>query len=322
MLELSDIVVYLERLEQRFSGQVLRRVRIASPFVVRSFDPPITALVDRRLLSFRRMGKRLVLGFDEELYLVIHLMIAGRLRLAQLDKPLPKRFALLSLDFEKEALWLTEAGTTRRASVHVVRGEAALLAFDRGGVEPLACTTEEFARALRRENHTVKRSLSDPRLVSGIGNAYSDEILFAAKLSPLRLTSKLSDSEVERLHAAARATLLDWVERLRAQSEAGFPEKVTAFHDEMAVHGRYGKPCPVCATKIQRVRYATNELNYCPRCQTEGRLLADRAMSRLLRDDFPKSIDELEADQMARAAAPSPAAAPVKTRSAKKGARS
>ncbi len=294
MPELPDVVVYLERLGALFGGKVLERVRVASPFVVRSYDPPIGALAGKRLLGTRRIGKRLVLAFEGELFVVIHLMIAGRLVLKDHGAPIPKRLGLAAFDFENGTLLFTEAGTQKRASLHVVKGEAALAPFSRGGVEPLEASLGEFRAALKAENHTLKRSLTDPRLFSGIGNAYSDEILFHAALSPVKLTSRLTDAEIERLYDATRTTLVDWTDRLRKDSGDGFPGKVTAFRPEMAVHGKYGEPCAACGTKIQRIRYASNEVNYCPRCQTEGKVLADRGLSRLLRGDWPKSIEELE----------------------------
>jgi formamidopyrimidine-DNA glycosylase len=292
--ELPDVVVYLERLEALARGQVLERVRVASPFVVRSYDPPVSALAGKRVVGFRRIGKRLVIALEDALFVVVHLMIAGRLKLAPAGAPVPKRLGLAAFDFTGNTVILTEAGTKKRASLHVVRGEAALAAFSRGGIEPLESSVEAFAAALRRENHTLKRSLTDPRLFSGIGNAYSDEILFRARLSPVKLTSRLTDDEIRALHDATRAVLSEWVARLRADAGDGFPKKVTAFRPEMAVHGKYGQPCPVCGTKVQRIRYASNEVNYCPRCQTEGRVLADRGLSRLLGRDWPKSIEELE----------------------------
>ncbi len=301
MPELPDVVVYLERLEALIGGQVLERVRIASVFVVRSYDPPISALEGKRVVGFRRIGKRLVVELEGDLFLVIHLMIAGRLVLRDPGAPIPKRLGLAAFDFAKTTVLFTEAGTTKRASLHVVRGQAALAPFSRGGVEPLEASLEEFAVALARESHTVKRSLTDPRLFSGIGNAYSDEILLRARLSPVKLTSRLTAEEIARLYDATRSTLLEWVDRLRREAGEGFPEKVTAFRPEMAVHGKYGAPCPVCGTKVQRIRYASNEVNYCPRCQTEGKVLADRGLSRLLHGDWPKSIDELEELEAQRA---------------------
>ncbi|HVU00223.1 MAG TPA: DNA-formamidopyrimidine glycosylase family protein [Polyangiaceae bacterium] len=300
MPELPDVVVYLERLSARLGGAVLEKVRVQNVFTVRSFDPPLKALEGLRARTFERLGKRLVLGFDEELFLVIHLMIAGRLHWKEKGAPIPKRLGLMAFDFAPGTVLFTEAGTQKRASVHVVRGRAALVPFSRGGVEPLECTLAEFRGALSRENHTLKRSLTDPRLFSGIGNAYSDEILFRAKLSPVKLTARLEPDETKRLFEATRASLTEWVDLLRTQVGDGFPEKVTAFREEMAVHGKFGKPCRDCGTRIQRIRYASNEVNYCPRCQTEGKVLADRGLSRLLKGDWPKSIDELEEREAAR----------------------
>ncbi len=296
MPELPDVTLYIDALTDRLVGQPLSGYAILSPFVLRTVDPPLDALVGAPVASVERLGKRIVLGFAGDLFLVIHLMIAGRFRWVKAGarKRIPPRLALAELEFPSGTLVLTEAGTTRRASMHVVRGRAALAPFDRGGLEPLTATREQFAERLARENHTLKRSLTDPRLFSGIGNAYSDELLHRARLSPLKLTSKLSAGEVERLFHATRDTLTEWTERLRAELVDGFPEKVTAFHDAMAVHGRYKLPCPVCTTPVQRIRYRNNETNYCARCQTEGRLLADRALSRLLKSDWPKTIEELE----------------------------
>ena len=293
MPELPDITVYVEALERRIVGRRLERVRIANPFLVRSVEPPISEAEGQRVTSIRRVGKRIAIGLENDLWIVIHLMIAGRFRWLAAGAKVPGKLGLAALDFENGSLILTEAGSTRRASLFVVRGEAALEAIDRGGLEPLESSLVDFAERLTRENHTLKRSLTDPKLFSGIGNAYSDEILHRARLSPLRLTSKLTTEEIARLHAATQMTLLDWIARLRAEAGDDFPVKVTAFREGMAVHGRYGKPCPVCSTPVQRIRYASNETNYCPRCQTEGRLLADRALSRLLKQDWPRSIDEL-----------------------------
>jgi formamidopyrimidine-DNA glycosylase len=292
--ELPDVVVYLEALERRILGRRLEGVRLASPFVLRSVDPPVSALAGRRVLSLRRMGKRLVLGLEDDLFIVIHLMIAGRLRWAAAGAKAPGKIGLAAFDFEDGTLLLTEAGSKRRASLHVVAGESALTAFERGGLEPLDTEEAEFVRRLRLENHTLKRALTDPRLFSGIGNAYSDEILHRARLSPLRLTTRLSEEEAARLYHATRSVLFEWTERLRLETGQGFPGKVTAFRNGMAVHGRFRQPCPVCGTPIQRIRYAENETNYCPVCQTEGRLLADRGLSRLLREDWPRSLEELE----------------------------
>ena len=296
MPELPDVTLYVEALAHRLVGQPLTAYAIKSAFVLRTVEPPLDAAVGTPVTSVERLGKRIVIGLDGELFLVIHLMIAGRFRWVKAGarKRIPPRLALAELEFPPGTLVLTEAGTTRRASLHVVRGRDALAPFDRGGLEPLDATIEQFAERLAHENHTLKRSLTDPRLFSGIGNAYSDELLHRARISPLKLTSKLTTDEVERLFHATRDTLREWTERLRTELVDGFPEKVTAFHDAMAVHGRYKLPCPVCATPVQRIRYRDNETNYCARCQTEGRLLADRALSRLLKSDWPKTIEELE----------------------------
>jgi formamidopyrimidine-DNA glycosylase len=294
--ELPDVTIYVESIARRVIGQPLTGYAIRSVFALRSVDPPLDALMGRAVLGVRRLGKRIVLDFDEQLHLVIHLMIAGRFRwiAAGARAKVPARIALAEFQFPTGSLVLTEAGTKRRASIHLVRGPDALTAFERGGLEPLEATPDAFAERLARENHTLKRSLTDPRLFSGIGNAYSDEILHRARLSPLKLTSRLTGEEATRLYDATRATLTEWTERLRDEAGDGFPEKVTAFHEGMAVHGRYREPCPVCGTAVQRIRYRDNETNYCPRCQTEGRLLADRALSRLLHEDWPKTVEELE----------------------------
>jgi formamidopyrimidine-DNA glycosylase len=296
MPELPDVTIYVEALERRIVGQPLTAYAILNVFALRSVEPPLDALVGRVVRAVRRLGKRVVIEFDDELRLVVHLMIAGRFRWipAGSRTRVPARIALAELTFPSGRLVLTEAGSTRRASIHLVQGADALTQFDRGGLEPLDATRDAFAERLARENHTLKCSLTDPRLFSGIGNAYSDEILHRARLSPLKLTTRLSDEEVTRLHDATRATLLDWTERLRAETRDGFPEKVTAFRDGMAVHGRYRLPCPVCGTAVARIRYSDNETNYCPRCQTEGRLLADRALSRLLKEDWPRNLEERE----------------------------
>ncbi len=294
MPELPDIVVYLEALERRILGRRLGGVRLFSPFVLRTVEPPIAALHGRRVADLRRMGKRIVLGFEDELFLVIHLMIAGRLRWAPPGAGARGRIGLAALDFDEGTLILTEAGSRRRASLHLVSGEAALAGFERGGLEPLEASAEQFVARLRLESHTLKRALTDPRLFSGIGNAYSDEILHRARLSPLKLTGRLTDEETARLHAATQVVLDEWTRRLRGEAGEGFPEKVTAFREGMAVHGRYRQPCPTCATPVQRIRYAENETNYCPSCQTEGRLLADRGLSRLLKEDWPRSLEELD----------------------------
>lgn len=293
MPELPDITVYIEALEQRIVGHSLDRVRVANPFLVRSVDPPITEAVGRRVTVIRRIGKRIAIGFANDIWIVIHLMIAGRFRWLPAGAKIPGRLGLAAFDFDNGSLILTEAGSTRRASLNVVRGSAALGEMARGGVEPLECSLDEFAARLSSESHTLKRALTDPTLFSGIGNAYSDEILHRARLSPLKLTSRLTAEEVAILFNATHETLVDWIARLRSDTGNEFPAKVTAFREGMAVHGRYGKPCPVCSTPVQRIRYASNETNYCPRCQTEGRLLADRALSRLLKQDWPRSIDEL-----------------------------
>jgi formamidopyrimidine-DNA glycosylase len=291
--ELPDIVVYVEALEKRVVGHTLEKIRVAKPFLVRTVDPPLSALEGRQVESVRRVGKRIAIGFGDDLWLVVHLMIAGRLRWLDKGAKVPGKIGLAAFDFDNGSLILTEAGTTRRASLYVLRGEEQLDEMQRGGLEVLGATVEQFAERLRFENHTLKRSLTDPRLFSGIGNAYSDEILHRVRLSPVKHTNRLTDDEIARLFAATKEILEEWVDRLRTETGDRFPEKVTAFRPEMAVHGRYGQPCPVCSTPVQRIRYASNETNYCPRCQTEGRLLADRALSRLLKQDWPKSIDEL-----------------------------
>jgi formamidopyrimidine-DNA glycosylase len=292
--ELPDITIYLERLAPRILGETLEGVVIHNPFVLRSVEPPITDVAGHRVRGLQRLGKRIVIGLDEGLFLVIHLMIAGRLRWREPGKKAGGKLALASFIFPGGTLYLTEAGTTRRASLHLVRGAAALSQFDRGGIEPLEITAEQFASRLRSENHTLKRALTDPRLFSGIGNSYSDEILHRARLSPLLLTSRLDDAAAAGLYRSTRDTLAEWTDRLRRESATEFPEQVTAFREGMAVHGRFGLPCPDCGAPVQRIRYASNETNYCARCQTGGKLLADRAMSRLLRGDWPRSIDELD----------------------------
>ncbi|HVN31957.1 MAG TPA: DNA-formamidopyrimidine glycosylase family protein [Thermoanaerobaculaceae bacterium] len=294
MPELPDVALYVERLTALTGGQTLERVRLASPFLLRTVTPGLSEAEGKHVARVRRLGKRIVISVEGDLHLIIHLMIAGRLHWRTAQAALPKKVGLAAFDFSSGTLLLTEAGSKRRASLHVVRGEAALAEFDRGGVEVLEVSLESFRAALRRENHTLKRALTDPTLLSGIGNAYSDEILHRARLSPAALTGKLTEREVEALFDAARATLSEWVERLRGETGDGFPEKVTAFRDGMAVHGRYGKPCPACGSPVQRIVYAANEANYCARCQTGGKLLADRALSRLLKGDWPRTLEELE----------------------------
>jgi formamidopyrimidine-DNA glycosylase len=294
MPELPDVTVYIDTLKPRILGHQFWGARAVNPFVLRTFTPPLSAVVGKRVRSISRLGKRIVIGTDDALYVVIHLMIAGRLRWRTGGKTISGKLAQAAFEFETGTLYLTEAGTKRRASLHVLEGADALKQFDRGGLEVLDADLSEFAARLRSENHTLKRSLTDPRLFSGIGNAYSDELLHRAKMSPLTLTSRLTDDQIAQLFEATKATLIDWTERLRAEVGDGFPEKVTAFREGMAVHGRYKLPCPVCGSPVQRIRYADNETNYCARCQTNGRLLADRAMSRLLKEDWPRSIDEVE----------------------------
>lgn len=294
MPELPDVLLYIEALKPRILGQPLERVRLASPFVLRSVNPPISIVTGKTVRALRRLGKQIVWEFDDGLFLVIHLMIAGRFQWKEKGARVPGKLGIAAFDFPAGALLLTEAGSKKRASLHLVQGERALAAFDRGALEVLGSALDDFRRVLTKENHTVKRALTDPRLFSGIGNAYSDEILHRARLSPMTLTSRLSAEEIARLHVAAEATLVEWIGRLRNEAGAGFPSKVTAFRPEMSVHGRYGKPCPGCSSPVQRIVYAQNECNYCPTCQTEGRLLADRAMSRLLKQDWPRSLDEWE----------------------------
>lgn len=291
--ELPDITVYREALTRRVVGRALQRVVVSNPFVLRSVAPPLSEFSGATVTGVERLGKRLVFVFDEDRFLVIHLMIAGRLRWLALGKKPPGRISLAHFEFDHGIVVLTEAGTTRRASLTALRGRAQLRELDRGGLDVFTSTDEALIARLRSENHTIKRSLTDPRMLDGIGNSYSDEILHAARMSPLVLTSKLTDDDYTRLIAAIRRTLTIWTERLRDEVGDGWPENVTAFRPEMAVHGRYGEPCPVCGSPVQRIRYAENETNYCARCQTNGRLLADRAMSRLLKSDWPRSLDEL-----------------------------
>lgn len=295
MPELPDVEAYLDALRPRIGGRALDRVRLSSPFLLRTIEPPLDFFRGRSVTDLRRVGKRIAIGFEGELWAVLHLMIAGRLHWKQAGVKLPGRRALATFDFDSGTLLLTEAGSQRRASLHLAHGDKGLRALDPGGAEPLETDLAVFTAVLVSESHTLKRALTDPRLFSGIGNAYSDEILHAAALSPVALTRKLSEEEVARLHAAVQRTLNDWTARLRIEAAGRFPENVTAFRDGMAVHGRYGKPCPRCGEKVQRIRYASNETNYCPHCQTGGRLLADRGLSRLLGEDWPRTVEELEA---------------------------
>ncbi len=292
MPELPDILVYVEAIAARITGATLERVRLASPFLLRSVDPPLQGVEGKHVRSVSRIGKRIVIGVEDDISLVLHLMIAGRLHWKPAGAPVPKGKGLAAFDFSTGTLTLTEAGSKRRASLTLVRGADALRAIHRGGLDVLGATLADFRAALTRENHTLKRALTDPTVFDGIGNAYSDEILHAARLSPLQLTRNLSDEDVGRLHAAARSVLTIWVARLREEAAGGFPEKVTAFRNGMAVHGRFGQPCPACGAPVQRIVYSANEANYCARCQTGGRLLADRALSRLLREDWPKRLEE------------------------------
>ena len=294
MPELPDVDLYVYALRPRIAGQTIRAVRLSTPFLLRSVDPPLASVVGRPVVGVSRLGKRIVVETEGELFLVIHLMIAGRFRWKPPGTKAPGKVGLLAIDFDAGTLILTEAGSKRRASLHVVQGRDALAQHDPGGLEVLDAGVDAFAEALRRENHTLKRALTDPHVFSGIGNAYSDEILHAARLSPFKQTQTIDDDEVARLFDAVRSTLTGWATRLREETGEGFPEKVTAFREGMAVHGRYGKPCPVCGSPVQRVVYADNEANYCATCQTGGRLLADRSLSRLLRDDWPRTLEELE----------------------------
>lgn len=294
MPELPDIVVYIEALESRIRGTTLKRVQIGSPFLLRTADPPVDSVAGHKVEALRRIGKRIAIGLDHDVWLVLHLMIAGRLHWSDRTKVPDGRRTLAAFDFDSGTLTLTEAGSRKRASLHVVAGEAGLEGIDRGGIDVLGASLKQFSAVVTSENHTLKRALTDPRLFSGIGNAYSDEILHRAQLSPVMLTQRMGPDEIARLRDAACATLLDWTARLREEARGKFPEKVTAFREGMAVHGRYGEPCPRCGAKVQRIRYASNETNYCARCQTGGKLLADRALSRLLREDWPRTLEELE----------------------------
>jgi len=294
MPELPDVTVYIEALDARIAGETLQRVRLASPFLLRSVDPPLAEAANRKVIGLRRLGKRIVMGLEGDIFLMLHLMIAGRLHWRSAGAKPPGKIGLAAFDFSSGTLVLTEAGTKRRAALYLVRGEAGLREHDPGGLEVLDADLAAFSAALARENHTLKRSLTDPGILSGIGNAYSDEILHRAKLSPVKQTRQLSSEEIARLFEATRAMLLDWCDRIRAEAAGEFPEGVTAFREGMAVHGRYGKPCPVCGSPVQRIAYADNETNYCAVCQTGGRLLADRALSRLLKQDWPRTLEELE----------------------------
>jgi formamidopyrimidine-DNA glycosylase len=294
MPELPDITVYIEALEQRIAGRTLVQAQIASVFLVRTIEPPVEACVGHKVSSLRRIGKRIAIGFDNDVWLVLHLMIAGRLHWSEKPKKPDGRRTLAAFLFDSGCLTLTEAGSQKRASLHMAEDDAGLVALDPGGIDVMTAPLDQFARALTAGNHTLKRALTDPRTFSGIGNAYSDEILHRARLSPVTLTSRLTAEDIATLQTATQGVLNEWIERLRAEAAGGFPEKVTAFRKEMAVHGRYGLPCPRCGARIQRIRYASNETNYCPVCQTGGRLLADRALSRLLRQDWPRTLEELE----------------------------
>jgi len=294
MPELPDIVVYIEALEQRILNTKLKSAQIASPFLLRSIEPPVSSVIGHNVRGLRRIGKRIAIGFENDVWLVLHLMIAGRLHWVTKKVKPDGRRTLAAFEFDSGTLTLTEAGSQKRASLYMVEGDAGIAALDPGGIDPLSVTSQEFAARLTSANHTLKRSLTDPRLFSGIGNAYSDEILHRAELSPILLTQKMNPEQIEHLRLATRVTLMEWTDRLRDESSLKFPENVTAFREEMAVHGRYRMPCPRCGTKVQRIRYASNETNYCPTCQTGGKLLADRALSRLLREDWPRTLEELE----------------------------
>jgi formamidopyrimidine-DNA glycosylase len=294
MPELPDVTVYIEALSERVLNQPIQRVRIGSPFIVRSFDPPISVADGKAVLALRRLGKRIVFELERDLFLVVHLMIAGRFHWKSKGAKVARKYGQAAFDFPDGTLLLTEAGTKKRASIHLVRGEAALREHDPGGLEIFDATLDQFHEMLTRENHTLKRSLTDPHFFSGIGNAYSDEILHRAGLSPIRMTQRMNDAEIATLFKAVRESLAEWVERLRKERGTGFPGKVTAFRADMAVHGKYGKPCPVCGSTVQRIVHAENETNYCAKCQTGGKLLADRSLSRLLKQDWPRSLEELE----------------------------
>ena len=300
MPEYPDVTVYIDALSERVLNQPIQKIRIGSPFVLRSFDPPIRVAERKKVLGLRRLGKRIVFKLEEELFLIVHLMIAGRFHWKPKGAKIARKYGQAAFDFPDGTLLLTEAGTKKRASIHLVRGEERLQEYDPGGLEVLDASLDQFREALTSENHTLKRSLTDPHVFSGIGNAYSDEILHRARLSPIRLTRQMTEPEIERLYHAIRDSLNDWVARLRKERNSGFPEKVTAFRADMAVHGKYGKPCPVCGSPVQRIVHAENETNYCAKCQTGGKLLADRSLSRLLKDDWPRSLEELEEIKKAR----------------------
>ncbi|MFT3914172.1 MAG: DNA-formamidopyrimidine glycosylase family protein [Anaeromyxobacteraceae bacterium] len=306
MPELPDIEVYVEALNARLRGQPLVAARLGSPFLLRSADPPLAAATGKRVLGVRRAEKRLVFALEDDLFLVLHLMVAGRLHWKEAGAKLPGKVGLLALDFPGGTLTLTEAGTKRRAALHLVRGEAGVAALGRGGIDPLGATAEAFGEALRRENHTLKRAMTDQRFLAGIGNAYSDEILHAARLSPVKLTSRLTDEEVARLHDKTREVLVRWRDLLRAEAGGEFPEGVTAFRPEMAVHGKFRQACPVCGTAIQRIQRAENEVDYCPRCQTGGQILSDRSLARLLKEDWPRTVEELEKNAALGSVRPAP----------------
>jgi formamidopyrimidine-DNA glycosylase len=294
MPELPDVTIYLESLEPRVLGRTLRKLRISNAFVLRTYDPAPADVAEKKVTGLERVGKRIVFQMEDGLFIVVHLMIAGRFKWLPPNAKIPGKLGLAAFDFDEGTLLLTEAGSKRRASIHIVRGEEAVRAMDPGGIEPLEMSFDDFRAALTRERHTIKRTLTDPHVFSGIGNAYSDEILHRARLSPVQMTTNLDQDELARLYDAIRGTLQDWIVRLRDETGAGFPEKVTAFRPDMAVHGRYNLPCPDCGSPVQRIVHAENETNYCARCQTGGRLLADRALSKLLKGDWPKSIDDLE----------------------------
>jgi formamidopyrimidine-DNA glycosylase len=306
MPEHPDVTVYVEHIAARTVGHTLERVRLASPFVLRTAIPPVKEVEGQKVTGVHRLGKRIVLGLTADLYVVIHLMVSGRFRFIERGGKIPGKLGLAAFDFDSGTLVLTEASSKKRASIHVIRGETALADFDRGGIEPLEVSFDAFDARMRRQNHTLKRALTDPTILSGVGNAYSDEILHRAKLSPLKQTAQLAPDEMRRVYDQTRSILVEWTDRLRKEYAGGFPEGVTGFRPEMGVHGRYGQPCPACGTKVQRIVYADNETNYCPACQTEGRLLADRSLSRLLGKDWPRTMEELEEKRPAVQRKPNP----------------